>query len=151
MSFVNEGDLVARADLAYVRSLLDLYATPTPGKSTLPSKFNLKSKKSSYALPSMKKKHENSDGYPSLGPVWHVPEATLSNAGNVILLRGVDRFGMREGYKKLVDRMDDGVIAQIISDELLRGVVWGDPVSHMMKLYARRIEILATNAVMGRT
>lgn len=99
----------------------------------------------------MKKKHEKPDGYPSLGPVWHVPEATLSNAGNVILLRGVDRFGMGEGYKKLVDRMDDGVIAQIISDELLRGVVWGDPVSHMMKLYARRIEILATNAVMGRT
>lgn len=46
--------------------------------------------------------------------------------------------------------MDDGVVAQIVSDDLLRGVIWGDPVCHMMRLYARRIEVLATNAVMGR-
>lgn len=151
MSFVNEGDLVARADFAYVRSLLDLYSTPSPKKSGLqPLKLGLKSKMTSNAL-SMTKKHAKPDPNASLGPVWHVPEATLSNAGSIVLLRGVDRFGNAEGSKKLQDRMDDGVIAQIISDELLRGVVWGDPVSHMMKLYARRIEILATNAVMGRT
>ncbi|ESZ97814.1 hypothetical protein SBOR_1823 [Sclerotinia borealis F-4128] len=152
ISFVNEGDLVARADFAYVRSLLDLYSTPAPGTSVLqPLKTGLKTKKSSNAFSAMKKKHPKSDSHVSLGPVWHVPEATLSNAGSIVLLRGVDRLGNAEGYKKLLERMDDGVIAQIISDELLRGVVWGDPVSHMMKLYARRIEILATNAVMGRT
>jgi hypothetical protein len=38
----------------------------------------------------------------------------------------------------------------MISDEILREVVWGDPVLHMMKLYSRRIEVLATNAVTGR-
>lgn len=152
MSFVNEGDLVARADFAYIKSLLDLYSTPAPGKSVLPPlKLGLKSKKSSNAFAGMKKKHSKSDPHVSFGPVWHVPEATLSNAGSIVLLRGVDRFGNAEGSKKIQDRMDDGVIAQIISDELLRGVVWGDPVSHMMRLYARRIEILATNAVMGRT
>lgn len=151
MSFINEGDLVARADFAYVRSLLDLYSTPAPGKSVLqPLKLGLKSSKSSNAL-STKKKHSKPDPHVDLGPVWHVPEATLSNAGNIVLLRGVDRLGNAQGSKKLQDRMDDGVIAQIVSDELLRGVVWGDPVSHMMKLYARRIEVLATNAVMGRT
>ncbi|KAF7865867.1 hypothetical protein EAF04_006032 [Stromatinia cepivora] len=151
MSFVNEGDLVARADFAYIKSLLDLYSTPAPGKSVLqPLKLGIKTKKSTNAL-SMKKKHSKTDPPVSLGPIWHVPEATLSNAGSIILLRGVDGFGNAEGSKKLQDRMDDGIIAQIISDELLRGVVWGDPVSHMMKLYARRIEVLATNAVMGRT
>ncbi|TGO37231.1 hypothetical protein BHYA_0102g00170 [Botrytis hyacinthi] len=151
MSFVNEGDLVARADFAYVRSLLDLYSTPTPGKSALePLKLGLKSCKSSNALLT-KKKHSKPDPHVALGPIWHVPEATLSIAGSIVLLRGVDRLGNAEGSKKLQDRMDDGVIAQIVSDELLRGVVWGDPVSHMMKLYARRIEVLATNAVMGRT
>jgi len=151
MSFINEGDLVARADFAYVRSLLDLYSTPAPGKSVLqPLKLGLKSSKSSNTL-FTKKKHSKPDPHVDLGPVWHVPEATLSNAGNIVLLRGVDRLGNAQGSKKLQDRMDDGVIAQIVSDELLRGVVWGDPVSHMMKLYARRIEVLATNAVMGRT
>ncbi|QSZ29289.1 hypothetical protein DSL72_003802 [Monilinia vaccinii-corymbosi] len=152
MSFVNEGDLVARADVSYIKSLLDLYSTPAPGKSDSPPlKSGLKSRKSCSAFSAMRKKDSKSDTHVSLGPVWHVPEATLSNAGSIVLLRGVDRFGHAEGSKKLQDRMDDGVIAQIISDELLRGVVWGDPVSHMMKLYARRIEILATNAVMGRT
>ncbi|KAF7897789.1 uncharacterized protein EAF01_008755 [Botrytis porri] len=151
MSFVNEGDLVARADFAYVRSLLDLYSSPTPGKSVLePLKLGLKPCKSSNALLT-KKKHSKPDPHVALGPIWPVPEATLSNAGSIVLLRGVDRLGNAEGSKKLQDRMDDGVIAQIVSDEVLRGVVWGDPVSHMMKLYARRIEVLATNAVMGRT
>ncbi|CAD6445092.1 a3fa0e21-df68-48df-9276-036719a731d2 [Sclerotinia trifoliorum] len=156
MSFVNEGDLVARADFAYVKSLLDLYSTPAPGKSVLPpSKLGIKSTKSTNAFftPKNKKKKKHSKTDPNIsliGPIWHVPEATLSNAGSIILLRGVDRDGNPEGSKKIQDRLDDGVIAQIISDELLRGVVWGDPVSHMMRLYARRIEVLATNAVMGR-
>jgi hypothetical protein len=46
--------------------------------------------------------------------------------------------------------MDDGVQARGITDEQLRGVVFGDPVCHMMKLYERRMEVLATNAVIGR-
>ncbi|PQE34119.1 class 3 protein [Rutstroemia sp. NJR-2017a WRK4] len=139
MSFINEGDLVARADFAYVRSLLDLLSTPAPGKSYLGP-----------LAPALKSKKSRSNLNTSLGPVWEVPEATLSNAGSLVLLRGVDNNGNRPN-KKLEDRMDDGVIAQMISDDLLRGVVWGDPVCHMMKLYARRIEVLATNAVMGRT
>ena len=47
--------------------------------------------------------------------------------------------------------MYEGVVAQIVTDDLLRGVIWGDPVCHMMALYSRRIEILATNAVTGRS
>jgi hypothetical protein len=81
-----------------------------------------------------------------------VPEATLSNAGRIVLLRSVERYETRPNKKKQIhERMNEGVVAQMISDELLRGVVWGDPVCHMMRLYKRRIEILATNAVMGRS
>jgi hypothetical protein len=43
------------------------------------------------------------------------------------------------------------VQARLVTDEQLRGVIFGDPVCHMMKLYARRIEVLAMNAVVGRS
>tara|TARA_R110002060_G_scaffold16269_1_gene22632 strand:- start:1247 stop:1555 length:309 start_codon:yes stop_codon:yes gene_type:complete len=87
-----------------------------------------------------------------IAPYWPVPEATLSNAGRIVLLRSVEKHENRSTKKKpVVELMNEGVVAQIVTDELLRGVVWGDPVCHMMKLYARRIEILATNAVMGRS
>lgn len=155
-SFLNEGDPVARADKAYVRSLLDLYAHPAPGHSCLITPASLQpllaSAKSNGALAVQKlrpgAKHAKSAPTLLTAPYWPVPEATLSNAGRLVLLRGVEGHEIRGGRK---ERRDEGVVAQMISDELLRGVVWGDPVCHMMRLYARRIEVLATNAVMGRS
>jgi hypothetical protein len=163
LSFVNEGDPVPRADKAYVRSLLDLYSTPAPGQSCLesitPQKFqplvsNLGGKSSSSLTinkmrPTPKK--SKTVPLPSQPPIWPVPEATLSNAGTLVLLRSVERYESRLNRKRHVqERMDEGIIAQMVTDELLRGVIWGDPVCHMMRLYARRIDILATNAVRGR-
>lgn len=157
MSFVNEGDPVARADKSYVRSLLDLYSSPAPGRSCLstltPQKVLLGAKSSSsLAIDRMKirpkPKKSSSVPVPIQEPIWRVPEATLSNAGRIVLLRSVEKY---EGRLEKRERMNEGVVAQMIDDSLLRGVVWGDPVCHMMKLYARRIEILATNAVMGRS
>lgn len=46
--------------------------------------------------------------------------------------------------------LEDNVKAEITSDEQLRSVVFGDPVMHMMKIYARRVEVLATNAVTAK-
>jgi hypothetical protein len=162
-SFVNEGDPVARADKAYIRSLLDLYATPPPGQGCIisqsaqklqPYVANLAEKSSSTLnLNRTRPTPKKSQSYPPHveAPIWRVPEATLSNAGRLVLLRSVERYEGKPGKKKPVQqRMDEGVVAQMVSDELLRGVVWGDPVQHVMRLYARRIEILATNAVMGR-
>jgi len=84
--------------------------------------------------------------------IWPVPVATLSNAGRIVLLRGVQNPETRPKKKKQIfERMDEGVVVQMISDQLLRNVVWGDPVCHMMKLYARRIDVLAMNAVKGRS
>ena len=162
LSFVNEGDPVPRADKAYVRSLLDLYSTPAPGQSCVesvtphrlqPLVSSLGGKSSSSLTvnkirPSPKK---SKSAPPGPQPIWRVPEATLSNAGRLVLLRSVQRYESRPNRKKHVqEMMNEGVVAQIVTDELLRGVIWGDPVCHMMRLYARRIEVLATNAVMGR-
>ncbi|TVY92737.1 hypothetical protein LAWI1_G006720 [Lachnellula willkommii] len=158
MSFVNEGDPVARADKAYVRSLLDLYSSPSPGQtclSTLAPQKLLTGAKSSSTLAidkiKMRPKPKKSKTAPAskfVQPVWNVPEATLSNAGRIVLLRSVQPL---EGSGGKRERMNEGVVAQMVSDELLRGVIFGDPICHEMKLYARRIEILATNAVMGRS
>jgi hypothetical protein len=164
LSFVNEGDPVPRADKDYVRSLLNLYSTPAPGQSCLESVTPQRLQplvsglggKSSSSLTVNKvrpiPKKSKSAPTSGLAPHWKVPEATLSNAGRLVLLRSVERCETRPNKKKQIhERMNEGVVAQMVSDELLRGVIWGDPVCHMMRLYARRIEILATNAVMGRS
>ena len=150
MSFVNEGDPVSRIDKAYVRSLLELYASPAPAISTnqalLASKTPASTSKLNLSLGLVRQ-----DKRPKLPPrsatapsgeirpvsnvVWRVPAATLSNAGRIVVLR-VPRNG----------RQDD-VRACITSDEQMRGVVFGDVMMHMMDLYARRIEILAKRAV----
>lgn len=163
LSFVNEGDPVARADKAYVRSLIDLYSSPSPGQSCLealappklhPLVSSLGKSSSSLTVNKMRPspKSSKTSPIPSTAPLWPVPEATLSNAGRIVLMRSVQKYESHASKKKKEthELMNEGVVAQMISDDILRGVIWGDPVCHMMKLYARRIEILATNAVMGR-
>lgn len=166
LSFVNEGDPVPRADKAYVRSLIDLYSSPAPGQSCIatlapPKLHSLGKSASSLTLNKIRPSPpKSSKSAPPMiqeaGPLWPVPEATLSNAGRIVLLRSVHRYESYSGSskhkkkkKETYELMNEGVVAQMVSDEILRGVVWGDPVCHMMRLYARRIEILATNAVMG--
>ncbi|KAI9723345.1 MAG: hypothetical protein M1812_001229 [Candelaria pacifica] len=146
MSFINEGDPVPRADKAYVRSLLDLYSSPAPGS---PCMSNLLPSVPNVSKPVMlnlgfkvgkRPKPVKAASAPVLpAVVWKVPPAPLCNAGRLVLLR------MRPG-----GRTDDDVQACITSDEQIRGVVYGDPLMHMMKVYARRVEILATNAVTAR-
>ncbi|KAI1871806.1 hypothetical protein JX265_005792 [Neoarthrinium moseri] len=167
LSFINEGDPVARADRAYVKSLLELYVTPAPvhvakgpddklslvtgaaptkpsrpkekmSKSTLVSKASKLSLKSAHSSASKSSK--------SPKPVWHVPRSTLSNAGVIIILRSGNPKSKTRGKKTVEQRLNDGVIAQVANDEQLRGVIWGDPMCHVMKLYAGRVEILAVAA-----
>jgi Lipase (class 3) len=158
LSFVNEGDPVARAEKAYVRSLLDLYVHPAPIIPRVPPQKlrphptgNKAANASTLSLhkprPSAPIRANSTPENTVLPPIWPVPPATLSNAGRLILLRSVP---LPNSNDKKGNRMDDGVQARSITDEHLREVVWGDPVCHMMKVYARRIEVLATNAVVGR-
>jgi hypothetical protein len=137
-AFVNEGDPVTRADPAIVRSLLRLYATPTPStpcailSSVVPG---LKPGK----RPAKSSKSSSWPG-PSESAMWKIPASTLSLGGRIALLR--ERFGGRGG--------EDIEVCQA-TDEMLRDVVYGDPLCHTMALYSRRIEILATRAATATT
>ncbi|KUI60266.1 Mono- and diacylglycerol lipase [Cytospora mali] len=200
LSFVNEGDPVARADKAYVRSLLELFAKPAPTTATTtkpkmekpPSSSSLlslstcpKQNRSSRTSSLSSTKSEKSSGKSSntkrsssrdsssssssrapkkasttastaettpqsVPPVWKVPPSTLSNAGRIVVLRSGDPAARLKGKKTVEERLNEGVVAQVVTDEQLRGVVWGNPVCHVMKLYAGRLEILAIAAVTAK-
>ncbi|KAF5714020.1 lipase class 3 [Fusarium mundagurra] len=125
LSFVNEGDPVVRADKAYVKSLLDLLASPPPSQRKDPNK-------------------------PRKKPTWNVPPCTLSNAGRIVVLRSGDLDAKPKDRKTVRERLDEGVVAVTCSEERLRSVIWGDPVCHLMSLYAARIEVLAVRSVTAR-
>ncbi|KAI0456709.1 alpha/beta-hydrolase [Xylaria acuta] len=167
-NFINEGDPVARADKAYVKSLLELFAAPAPTTTNLPvasvnpllkptkshekkpppSKTSKLLMKSSQALQSKSLAKRNQPTAP--GPVWRVPPSTLSNAGRIIVLRSGTPQAKVKRTKTVEERLGEGVVAQVASDEKLRGVIWGDPVCHVMKLYSARIEALAVGAVTAK-
>ncbi|MCJ1313241.1 hypothetical protein MMC25_006918 [Agyrium rufum] len=149
LSFINEGDPVPRADKAYIRSLLDLYASPPPNQpcaitallssSVTPAKFSISN-------PLRRPKPVKASSAPLLTNTWNwpVPASTLSNAGRLVALRTNAVPGSPGGGLN-----DDDVRAEICTDEQLREVVFGDPMMHQMKVYARRVEVLATRAVLG--
>lgn len=111
-------------------------------------------------------------------PEWHIPASTLSNAGRLVLLRehpggqvhgdkgeyygknydcnhsnnsrGKALAGSGDGTGSRMKSTGERVEACIVTDEQLRSVVFGEPINHMMSLYARRIETLATRAVTVR-
>ena len=171
MTFVNEGDPVARVDKAYLRSLLELFASPAPSNG----RINATAGKASARTHSAEKgripgagSSKSSDGsmadgdarqkpkHRSDGPVWQLPACELSVPGRVVVLRlgthgktrtrDTARCGMT-----IEERLNEGVIAQVATDEQLRGLVWGDPVCHTMRLYAGRVETLAVGAVTAQT
>jgi hypothetical protein len=156
-SIINEGDPVARADKAYVRSLVDLLSAPVPTPPANPGK-KLNAKPSLYALgqsmsrldlslkpqktgsqPKLSSKQSKLHLAPSQKLWWDVPPATLSNAGRLVVLR------VTKGRKE-----SESVVACIATDEQMRQVVFGDPIMHQMEVYRRRVEALAVRAVTGR-
>lgn len=144
VSFINEGDPVPRADKAYVRSLLNLYASPAPGSkciASLPASKPCMRKAKPKQATGQPNNAISALGTPAQAPVWRVPAGALSNAGRLVVLRE---------YKNSSTGVEDDVKAEITCDQELRGVVFGDPVMHMMKLYARRVEVLATKAVTAK-
>lgn len=168
-SFVNEGDPVTRADKAYVKSLLELFTAPAPTKPLAapvesPSKPckrreknpkpTLMSKASAPSMSASRKSQPDSltkgNNMIPQGPVWRVPASTLSNAGRIVVLRSGNPHAKVKRTKTVEERLGEGVVAQVASDEKLRGVIWGDPVCHVMKLYAARIEALAVRAVTAK-
>ena len=154
LSFVNEGDPVARADKAYVKSLLELLAAPAPEQWRSHRHHHPHSHSSSSRSSSSSSRHDGRTRGSSRppkkrakGPVWEVPPCALSNAGRVVVLRSGDPGARVRRAKSPEERLAEGVVAQVVTDEQLRGVVWGDPVCHLMRFYAARIETLAVGAV----
>lgn len=174
LSVINEGDPVVRADKAYVKSLLELFVSPVPG-TTLDDRGNTRNgiqdpsrevatsparpcrpPRSTKYNQGAKHKHghhtsQGDDGsrrHHEPKPAWKVPPSTLSNPGRIIVLRAgcPPRAGDRR-HKTIEEMLDEGVVAQLTTDEQLREVIWGDPAYHVMKLYAGRIETLAIGVV----
>ncbi|KAM5447289.1 hypothetical protein MaudCBS49596_006051 [Microsporum audouinii] len=150
-TFINEGDPVCRADKPYVRSLVSLYKSPAPAPLSPPTTRSRSSttttngSSSSSSRPSklsfLKDRRESSDRSDLEREVfWPVPSPTLTLPGCLIVLRG-NRDNPRD---------KDVVEACLTHNEQLAGVVFGDVMMHMMTLYERRIQLLATDAVTAR-
>ena len=125
---------VPRADRDYVRSLIDLYTSCPPASPSAaalaPSRkfkiFKLKRRKADDNLPYLPVH------------VWQPPPGTLSNAGQLVVLR----------RGPSVD--EDDIRACATNDQQLRTVMFGEVSMHLMRVYTERLEILATKAVTGR-
>lgn len=116
-AFINEGDPVPRADKSYVRSLLTLYAAPTPLSviTRTQDAFTFKA-----------------DG--SIG--WKIPPAQLSLAGQLVVLRqNNSSLGVSTGESE-----HENIDACLTTDEELRQTVFGDPSMHMMSVYTQRMD-----------
>lgn len=75
-----------------------------------------------------------------------MPPSTLSNAGRIVVLRSADPYLPPVDRRSVQDRLREGVAAVTCRDDQLRSVVWGDPICHLMRLYAARVEALAAAA-----
>ncbi len=143
LSFINEGDPVPRADKAYMRSLLNLYSSPAPRTSSGSSPSPQPNRPSPLGVWKKPRPQKAAREPPRTRAIWPVPPCALSNAGELVLLRTT-------AANNPSSTVEDSVVACTTSDQQLRGIVFGDPVMHMMKLYASRIETLATNAVLAK-
>ncbi|KAF2270183.1 alpha/beta-hydrolase [Lojkania enalia] len=144
-AFINEGDPVPRADKQVVLSLLKLYASPAPTSScasTLSalSHASASSLQTASSRPSkFSKVLTNTNSTSSSLPVWNIPSSTLSTAGRLVVLR-----------HRPAGRGEDDIEAITVDEDLLRTIMYGDPLKHMMSLYKRRVECLATQAVTAK-
>ncbi len=152
LSFINEGDPVTRAEKAYVFSLLDLYRRPAPKAASYgPAASNNKLVSTSKVNVSWSSCNNTTSKRPKLphrpatAPAainrpmtWRVPPATISNAGQLVLLRTP------------ANGRNEDVEAYFTADNQLQGVVFGDPLMHQMELYCQRVELLATKANASR-
>ncbi|KAK3669929.1 hypothetical protein LTR78_010180 [Recurvomyces mirabilis] len=130
LAFANEGDLVVRADWAYIKSLSKLLASPAPNTCShkaLREHVSRQTLKGDAAISSKI----------ALPPRWPVPDASLSTAGRLVLLR--EKPTSRSGAVEAVQ----------LTDEELRSVVFGDPAMHTMTLYKQRIDALMVAAISG--
>lgn len=92
--------------------------------------------------------------------VWPVPQATLSNAGRLVVLRVPPQTSLNNRKNSNLQRTTSirwekdnlsNVTAHTVTDEQLRHVIFGDPTMHAMEVYLRRVDMLALKAVTCRS
>ncbi|KAL2395367.1 hypothetical protein ABEF93_004395 [Exophiala dermatitidis] len=168
-AFLNEGDPVARAEKPYVKSLVDLLASPVPALDSTspptkpankkkPCKTKIGAAVSAPTLPltsllgaSMSRLDLSLKTMPIKKPK---SKANLKSATHKLWWE-VPPATFSNAGRQVVLRVPKGgdesdVTASVVRDEQLRQVIFGDPIAHSMELYARRIEALAVRAVTGR-
>jgi hypothetical protein len=131
LSFINEGDLIVRADKAYMVSLAKLLAG---SKGSSHCSASTLVKKASHAVLKSSKEDKGN----RRAPYWPVPEAPLSNAGRLVVLR-----------EKPGSKRNPSIEAVVTDDGKLRDVIFGDTSMHAMSLYQQRVEALAFAAMLG--
>jgi hypothetical protein len=158
-SFINEGDPVPRIDRAVFKSLVKLFSSPAPNYSCVSSLASLsvlnhnasqntvqttstgKSRKKT-SKPSKTSLKTTSTGVITASlPTYPIAPGSLSPAGRLIVLR-------KKPGSRSVNR-DEDIEAVTVEDEIMRNIVYGDPMMHVMKLYKKRVESIATKAVTG--
>lgn len=138
LAFANEGDLVVRmSNSAYFKSLAKLM-TASPPSSTA----------SAVAPPPVKvvRGSRGAAVYRQAAPappptpweelpLWPTPAPSLTNAGEIILLR---------------DGHTGSATASPVTSEDLNEVIFGDLTQHTIEMYLRRVKELALSAMLGR-
>lgn len=79
-------------------------------------------------------------------PEWRIPEATLSPAGRLVVLRPK---AVEAGRSSRSSR-SEVIEAVTVDEERLKKVVFGDPEKHQMVMYRKRIEEIAVRAVTAK-
>lgn len=139
LSFANQGDPVLRlSDAAYMKSLAKLMTTSPPSTAvSITAAPPVKIIRSSRGTRVIRTKVTDAALIPwEELPVWPTPSASLTNAGEVILLR---------------DSPSGAAMASPVSPDELKDVIFGDFQEHYMAMYIRRVKDLAFSAMMGRS
>ena len=141
---------------AYVRSLVELLAScPPAAPNTLLRPTAGGAMKSSSRLDVSTPRAQNAATAKAKKLLWKLPQGTLSNAGRLVVLRPSSSphaapTGTPKSKRPAGAGKEGEITASVITDDQLRGVVWGDPFVHSMDVYCRRVQWLATRAVMGK-
>jgi hypothetical protein len=134
LSFANEGDPVLRlCHAAYLKSLVKLMTASPPSSTAAPPL--VKVVRHSRGTRVIREIRPAAPPTPWVDlPMWPTPPATLTNAGDVILLRG---------------RHDGSASASQVTPEDLKDVIFSDLAQHTMGMYMRRVKDVAFAAMMG--
>lgn len=143
LAFANEGDLVLRtSNAAYFKSLAKLMtASPPPSTAPVVAPAPVKVVRGSRGAAVYRQPVAAPPPTPWEDlPLWPTPAPSLTNAGDIILLRDKSENGLAIG---------PATASSIISEDL-RDVIFGDLAQHTSEMYLRRVKELALSAMMGR-